>query len=237
MGLLLPALGLSSLAASAAVTPGSAGPVPKTGSISGRITGNGHPLAGMCAEVYNPATNVVKFGSANRTGKYRINHLTAGKYQVQFAPGFECADAGNWLEQWYPNRTSPFPPRRRVLVRVRAKEDTAGINGDLKKGAEIAGSVQSRSGNPLNRICVNVVGNLPGNGTVSDGFGSGTHGRYAAHGLFPGRYTVEFTGGCGNPRKFAVQWWLGASSRPKATVIKITGAAIATGINASLRPR
>jgi hypothetical protein len=120
---------------------------------------------------------------------------------------------------------------------VRANEDTAGINGNLKKGAEIAGVVQSGSGHPLSGICADVLGNLPGNGTVAAGYISDRHGRYAAHGLFPGHYTVEFTGGCGNPKKFAVQWWLDASSRDKGTVIKITGPAIAAGVNAMLRPR
>jgi hypothetical protein len=122
-------------------------------------------------------------------------------------------------------------------VRVRANEDTPGINGNLKEGAEIAGLVHSRSGHPLSRICVNVSGMLPHNGDVGLGWASNRHGRYAVHGLFPGRYTVEFTGGCGNPRKFVHQWWRNAPTQEKATVIKVTGPEIFTGINASLRPR
>src|SRR5260221_175382 len=144
--LMLPSA-LPGWAASAAVTTSSAGSVPQadstSGSISGRITGNGHPLAGQCAEAYDPANRKVTFGSADRNGRYRIAHLAAGKYQVQFAPGVYCADPGNWLEQWYPNRTSLFPPAHPELVRVRANKDTAGINGNLKAGAAIAGVVRA----------------------------------------------------------------------------------------------
>jgi hypothetical protein len=223
--------------AALAVTTGTVGPVPKSGSISGRITGDGHPLAGQCAEAANVAANTVGFGSAGRNGKYRIAHLRPGQYQVLFAPGIDCAHPGNWLEQWYPNRTSPNPPAHPVRVRVRANEDTAGINGNLKEGAEIAGVVHSRSGKPLNRICVNVTGVLPHHTTVEIAEPSNRQGRYEAHGLFPGRYTVEFTGGCGSQKKFAAQWYLNASSQKKATVIKITGPEIFTGVNANLRPR
>jgi hypothetical protein len=226
---------LPGAAASAAVTSGNAGS--RTGTISGRITGDGHPLPGQCAEAYNAATRKVVFGTADRNGNYRITHLKAGKYQVQFAPGIYCANPGNWLEQWYPNRTSLNPPDHPVLVRVRANEDTAGINGHLKKGAQISGVVHSRSGRPLSQICVDVVGMLPHNSTVAIGQPTNRRGGYATHGLFPGRYTVEFTNGCGNPKKYAIQWWLNAASRKKATVIKITGPAIATGVNATLRLR
>lgn len=219
--------------ATAAVTTGNAG----SGSISGRITGDGHPLAGQCAEAYNVATRKVTFGTAARSGRYQITHLMPGRYQVQFAPGIYCAHSGNWLEQWYPNHTSLNPPDHPVLVRVRANEDTAGINGNLKEGAQISGIVHSRSGKRLSRICVEVVGMLPHGSTVAIVQPTNRQGGYAGHGLFPGRYTVEFTNGCGNPKKYAIQWWLNAASRKKATVIKITGPAIATGVNAALRSR
>src|SRR6185437_10410037 len=62
--MLLPAV------ASAATTAGTAPSVAKTGSISGRITGNGHPLAGQCVEAYNIAAKKVAFGSSARNGKY-----------------------------------------------------------------------------------------------------------------------------------------------------------------------
>src|SRR5262249_25729654 len=83
-----------------------------TGSISGRVTGGGHPLQGICAEADRVGGGSVRSAVTSKTGKYRITGLQPGRYQVQFTTVFGCGNKGNWLDQWYPYITTPFRPAR-----------------------------------------------------------------------------------------------------------------------------
>ena len=49
----------------------------------------------------------------------------------------------------------------------------------------------------------------------------------------PGRYTVEFSSGCGTAG-YAAQWWHHAPSAAKATVITVRANRISKGIDATM---
>lgn len=207
----------------------------KTGSISGRVTGNGKPLGGLCVEANPVNGGLGGFATTSKTGKYRITRLPPGLYQVQFA-SFDCgADPGNWLQQWYRGINSLFPTSKVTNLRVRAGKNIAGINGKLTVGGELAGTVRSKSGKKLSGICVNIIGIFSGAG-VGVNLSTNKTGFFALHGLFPGRYTAEFTIGCGTKGNYAFQWWRGATDESRATTIKITGHKIIRNIDPVLSP-
>jgi len=59
-------------------------------------------------------------------------------------------------------------------------------------------------------------------------------GKYSIIDLAPGRYRVAFTSGCG-ATGYVSQWWKGAASRAKATLITVPVNKVTTGINAALK--
>jgi hypothetical protein len=208
----------------------------KTGSISGHVTGHGRPLRGICVAAIPVGSGLIAAATTSKTGRYRISGLPPRRYQVEFAGGSFCATGGNWLSQWYPYITSPFPTGKAANLRVRAGKDLAEINGKLKLGGEIAGTVRATSGKRLPNICVDVNENLAGNLGIGFGFATNEHGSFVLGGLFPGQYTLEFTSGCGNKGDYAYQWWRGATSQFRATVIHIRGTRVVRNIDPVLGP-
>ena len=206
-----------------------------TGGISGLVTGGGHPLRGICALAYRVGGGSGRSAETSPAGRYRITGLLPGRYQVQFSTEFSCGNSGNWLSQWYPGITTPFPAPKAAAIRVRAGKTAGGVDARLRPGGEISGTVRARAGRPLSRICVDVDGRVPGGYLLTE-LRSGRRGRYALHSLFPGRYTVQFSIRCGNKVNYAPQWWRLAASAAHATPIRIKGAKIVTKIDAALDP-
>lgn len=205
----------------------------KTGSISGRVTGNGRPLAGICADAFPVNGGQVGEVFTSKTGRYRIGHLTPGSYLVVFAE--DGCQPGNWLTQWYPDMTTPFDPQNPTRLHVRPGRDIAGIDGRLKLGGEIAGTVRSASGKRLGGICTVLVGNIQGGG-IGIFSANRKNGTFSFPALFRGQYTVEFMIGCGNNGNYAFQWWRGATLQQHATQIHISGHRVVTDINPVLGP-
>ncbi len=209
------------------------------GAISGRVTGDGKPLRGVCVGAFGSGFS----GSAltGKTGSYRIGRLGAGRYEVQFVTGAEfCpSSSGNWLPQWYRGFTTFFPPRKPTLVRVAAGRTTGSIDAALKLGGEIDGTVRSKSGKALSGVCVGAVpaGKLP---SPPEFFGagatSGRDGGYVLHALFPAKYVVEFTLGCGKTGNYAPQWWRDSATRGHATAIRVAGGKVVRHVDAALPP-
>lgn len=229
-------LDLTSLGASAHQALPASAVRAQRGSISGLVTGRGLPLHGVCALAFSlnensgPSEAIALTG---KTGRYRITRLRPGRYEVAFLAGTTaCPNKGNWIIQLYPGVNAPLRKGKVKVVRVRAGKDTGGIDGHLKKGGEISGTVRAKSGKALPRICVNVLG------PEDFGFGLTTNrfGRYAARGLFPGGYQVQFSLGCGNKGNYASQWWRGAASQSRARTIRITGTRRVSNVNATLLP-
>jgi protocatechuate 3,4-dioxygenase beta subunit len=231
-------LDLSSLAASARQALPASATSASRGSISGLVTGNGRPLRGVCAVAFSAATGGGALAVTARTGRYRITRLRPGRYEVVFVAGVGgCPNKGNWLLQWHPGVNSLFPNRKVKAVRVRAGKDIAGIDGHLKKGGEISGTVRAGSGKALPGICADVTGAFYGGFLQVDfNVATGKAGRYAARGLFPGRHQVEFMIGCGDKGNYAPQWWRDTPSQAHARTIRITGTRHVSGVNATLLP-
>lgn len=208
------------------------------GSISGVVTGHGHSLRDICAFAWGANGNPAGMAATSKTGSYRMAGLRPGRYLVEFLAGFKgCDPNANWLPQWYPYVTSLVVTGKVTSVHVRAGRDTPRINGKLKLGGEIAGTVRNKAGKPLAGICVPVSASIVGDiGLGIIGLATGKSGRYVLHGLFAGRYLVEFVTGCGNKGNYAFQWWRNATSAASASTIKIAGARIDDQINATLPP-
>ncbi len=220
------------------LVPASASARSKTGSISGLVTGHGRPLRGICVEADPVNGGFIGQATTSKTGRYRISHLPRGPYQVGFADQACNTGAVNWLSQWYPGINTPFGPQGTQL-NVRAGQGIGGIDGKLKLGSELAGMARSRSGRRLRGICVNVTAIFPPtglNGQIDTFFITNNGGFFSGHGLFPGQYTLLFTIGCGSTGNYAFQWWNGATSQSRATLIHITGRQIIRNIDPVLGP-
>jgi hypothetical protein len=226
---------------SAPVRPASS--VSRTGSIAGRVTGAGPPLRGICAiavpDTFSNRHGPLPRAATTRDGTYRIAGLRPGRYLVLFRTGLRsCPSDANWLPQWYPDVNSPFATGKAVEVRVRAGRETGDIDGRLKLGAEITGITHTRSGRPVRGICVNLYNPFTfwGPYIVGSAATSGKTGRYALRGLFPGKYQLRFTIGCGTAGNYAQQWWRDRTAPGHASLIKVKSRQIVTGIDARLVP-
>jgi hypothetical protein len=225
----------------APVQPASSGS--RTGSISGQVTGAGQPRRGICAialpDTFSNRHGPLPRAATARDGSYRIAGLRPGRYLVLFRTGLRsCPSDANWLPQWYPYVNSPFATAKAVGVRVRPGRDTGDIDGRLKLGAEITGITATRSGRPVRGICVSLYTpyTIWGSYIVGSAATSGNTGHYALRGLFPGKYQVQFTIGCGTAGNYAQQWWRDRTAPGHASLIKVKSRQIVAGIDARLVP-
>jgi hypothetical protein len=201
------------------------------GSVSGRVTGDGHPLRGICVTVIGPGSGGT-FVTTSRSGRYRLTDLAPGRYYVSFtAEARQCPDQGNWLLQWYPQDDSFYPSPKALEVRVRASHDTSGINANLKHGGQITGVVHDASGKPLSGICA-LASVFFGQSVQAS---TDAHGHYSIGGLYPDSYEVVFYLGCGNKGDYEPYWWPGTSAR-HSKAVKVISHRATTGIDAVMRP-
>jgi hypothetical protein len=171
----------------------------KTGEISGKVTGKGKALRGICVIVV-PAGSGQGYGATSgKNGTYAVHHVVAGRYHVIFAAIF-CPGHANWLQQDYKDVNSPSALFNGggTVVTVRAGHKVTGINANLRLGGEISGTVTSKSGAKLRGICVLAQGSIGGGDFFGFGSQTGAGGSYHLHALFPGKYSLQFSVGCGS---------------------------------------
>jgi hypothetical protein len=217
--------------------PGWAGPGnSSTGRITGTVDGEGRPVRGICVLAYPVGGGAVRRAETSSRGGYTIRGLAPGRYLLQFAgSGAGCRDTGNWLPQWYRGFTTPYQPTLATKIRVSAGHAVRGIDASLRPGGELSGTVTSRSGRKLAGICVNVDSSSgPGSYDAFYLTRSRRSGRYVLHGVFPGRYQVQFTTGCGNSGNYAPQWWPHSATMHHAQWIRISPDRVAAHANAAL---
>ena len=170
----------------------------KTGEIAGKVTGKGKPLSGICVAALTAKGGRGYLTMTSKHGTYTVRDISPGKYRVVFAGPF-CPPHGNWLPQAYRNDNKPSAALGGggTVIRVRAGHKTAGINGNLRLGGEISGTVTSKSGAKLRGICVEVTSS---GSAVSFGYAGHTaaNGVYHVHALPPAKYTLQFLVGCGS---------------------------------------
>jgi phage gp45-like len=204
-----------------------------SGAIAGTVTGRGKPLENICVLAFGPS-----FGRAftSKTGQFRVGKLKSGRYEVLFSAN-ECGKAaGNWLEQLYKGVAGPPFTGKPTFVSVSAHKTTGGIDAALRLGGEISGTVRSRGGKVVSRVCVEASARV-GRSFFFGGAESGKNGRYALHSLRPGRYVIVFLPrDCGSTGNYVPQWWRDSATEGHATKILITPGRIVREVNAALGP-
>ena len=178
----------------------SAAKAAKTGKISGTVTGKGRPLSGICVEALGIRVGGIYGARTAKNGTYTIRNVRPGKYEVVFAPSFICRNHTNFLQQIYKNDTtvSALFTGKGTHVPVRAHHTTSGISGNLTLGGEISGTVTGKSGAKARGICVTADGQFPHHQEYEFGTQTAANGSYELHALFPGKYTLHFSIGCGS---------------------------------------
>src|SRR5260221_5381993 len=199
-----------------------------TGTVrAGRPSGPG--LGGVCvvASGKGRAAGIRQQAVSHKDGSYRIRGLGTGSYRVQFVP--QCGAKGSVLGRAHNG-----------LVAVTDGKTTRGVNAFLLPAAEISGTAAAAQGGaPLAGICVFAFPVFTGQGleVIAGGeIQTDQQGRYAITGLRPGRYVVNFSGGCGNRGSYAPQYYNGQSSWAAADRVVLAVGQHAAGIDASMQP-
>ncbi len=205
---------------------------PTGGSVSGAVQVRSPAAAGpggVCVEA-DPVTagGVGEVSQTSYTGRYILRDLRAGRYKIYFDTGSCDNGFAPVIPQWYRAAATRAAA---TAVTVHAGRNTNGIDARLGVSGGISGRIATAaSGTPLGGICIRAVPRAAAR-TVS--VTASTAGRYSLIGLTPGRYTVEFSSGCG-AAGYATQWWHHAPSAAKATVITVRANAISKGIDAMM---
>jgi hypothetical protein len=206
------------------------------GSISGRVTAGGSPLANIevCSEYYECATT-------NSNGEYTIEYLPPGSHKVSFFPKEECKiicePGANYLTLWWNNQTSYESAN---TVTVESEETKTGINAEMQVGGEISGKATTASATPQAignlEVCdTSTATNKEGEREYEEGCTlTNSSGEYTIRALGAHGYEVDFTGRvcveenkkvkCTNP--YVTQYYSG--------IVSVTPPATVSGINASL---
>ena len=211
------------------------------GSISGivRGTASATPLANACvvAVPVDPGGSY-GYGVSEAGGAYQISGLGAGRYQVYFGDPFCFPFAeSDFAARWFNGQPTQATA---ADVTVSAGADTSGIGARLALDGGISGTVTDSAHTPVAGECVTAspVGATPDplfGETLHPVIGvSGSDGSYSLVDLPPGKYTVEFSTGCGDSG-FITQWWNDAASASSASVVTVSATATVTGIDATLQ--
>lgn len=159
--------------------------LPKAGSISGEITGEGaNPI--ICVTATRKSDGLEQsqlfFGNG-----YQLGGLLPGRYTVEFEPCGGQHLATEWFDQADSAATAK-------AVTVRADRTTGSVNAHLVRGGSITGRVVSKeTGKPLAGVCVSAEDTS----RTFFGFGStNSSGHYQVTGLNTGTYRLTFAS-CG----------------------------------------
>ena len=166
-------------------------PVPNrnSGSISGRITVDGKPKAGLVVELLTTDTNgprrPIAKATTSKTGKYVITNIESGTYDV--SPSAPMLVVPNQGKSGQSGKS----------VTIETGESVKGIDFDLVSKGSISGQVRSVSEEPVKGQTVELI--LRGEDNYSRPFHSsapGDHitndeGVYRISGVPPGRYIVK----------------------------------------------
>jgi hypothetical protein len=210
------------------------------GSISGTVRGTAAatPQENACI-IAVPADphDSYAVSQSGKGGTYQIGGLGAGQYKVYFGDPF-CPFAGtNYAPQWFKGQPTQATA---TSVTVSAGAVTTAIGAKLALDGGISGTVTDSAHNPVAGECVTAS---PVSATPDPLFGdtlqpvigvSGSDGSYSLVDLLPGKYTVEFSTGCGDSG-FTTQWWNDAASQSSASAVSVSATATVTGIDATLQ--
>lgn len=201
-----------------------------TGKITGTVTEAGpeKPLTGIEVNVYEAEGKNSEVGSAftNAKGEYTVE-LPAGKYKVEFVPGFESSE--NLVRQFYEGQPS-FVVAKVVEVVIAEPAKSEKIDAKMEVGAEIEGTVTDAA---THKALPNAFVLAIGAGEGLGGFAvTNSSGRYTIEGLATGSYKVEFVAG-----GYVPQFYNGQSSFASANPVEVVQKNVRTGIDAALMPK
>ncbi len=195
------------------------------GSISGAtsviLPGGSKPAPGTCIDVLplsQTASGSIAFSFQG--GSFTATNLAPGRYELLAGDPSCSSDAPSLSE------------RRSGPIQVTAGKTTTGVGIGLHVTGTIEGVVRGPGGKPVAGICAEAVP-LRGGIGVPVGVTAAVGGGYRIADLQPGPYKVEFTVGCG-ATGYATRWYKNARTSQAATVVKVSAAAVTTGINATL---
>jgi hypothetical protein len=164
-------------------------PAKDAGSISGRVTVDGKPKAGLVVELLSTVTNgprrPIAKATTNKTGKYVLTNVASGTYDV--SPSTPTLVI--------PNQGNSGQSGRSVTIET--GESVKGINFDLVSKGSISGRVRTVDGEPVKGQTVQLI--IRGEDNYSRPFSSSDPGErtsndegiYRFSGVPPGRYIVK----------------------------------------------
>jgi hypothetical protein len=196
------------------------------GVIAGTVTGRaGRGQRGVCIVVLNARGSFVQQLTTPRDGRYKVQGLDPGQYNVGFFPNCGYGKNG-YLQQWWPGTAKAT---KRGLIRTGIGTVRNHVDARLVLGGTISGTVRFRNshGQPIKGICVDAA--PAGQPDGMDVFVStNARGRYRIGGLAAGRYALDFSPGCNNNGNYLGQ------NYPHAVTVR--DSQVKRGINAYLQP-
>lgn len=160
-----------------------------SGSISGRITVDGKPKAGVVVELLatdaNGARRPFAKTTTSKTGKYVLRDVASGTYDV--SPSAPTLSGPNQGKSGQSGKS----------VAIEAGESVKGIDFDLVSNGSISGRVRDVSGEPVKGQTVQLLlrgeGNYsrPFNSSAPDDHRTNDEGVYRISGVPPGRYILK----------------------------------------------
>ena len=192
------------------------------GTIEGTVTA---PVAvdevEVCIVEANPSETCTYPGPG---GGYSLA-VIPGRYRVEFLPSYRS----HLLRQYYNGKASL---EEAVLVTVRPKEETKGIDAHLLLGGQIEGRVTAAVGaDPLEDVeaCA-----LSSDGSIGGCDGTNANGEYAIPTLAPNVYRVGFWGE-GKSAAYATHYYSDGATFLEADPITLAAGATAAGIDAQMQ--
>jgi len=202
-------------------------PLPVAGRVTGLVTGGSPalPVGGVCVTA-TPKTGAGVPATAFSTfdGRYSVGGLAPGKYRIEFS-SLCLLSPGGFVSQWFDGKATRGLA---TPVGVAAGKTTGPVDATLAADGAISGSVRA-SGSLKAGVCVLA---FPKTGGQTPTVGvTDAKGTYLIGGLAPGRYVVEFAGGCG-VKSYRTQWFNGSSSRNGAQPVVVKVGRTTANINA-----
>jgi hypothetical protein len=197
----------------------------KSAAISGTVTADGAPLAGVDVFAWPTGAGNGEFDETDADGNYTILDLPAGSYNLEFDP----PGATPYAIQWWndkPVEDAGDP------VTVTAGQAIAGKDAVLGDAATIAGTVTGADAPGVGIGGATVSAWDDASGYEVGQATTNPDGTYSIRTLPAGSYHLEITPP--NRSRYASQWWNNKATADLSDVIALTGGQVMSGTNVVL---
>jgi hypothetical protein len=199
----------------------------ETGKISGTVTeaGSEKALQGIEANVYEAEGKEFEVGFAltDEKGEYTVEGLPAGKYKVEFFPGFESTQ--NFVRQFYKGQPT-FASAKVVEVVIGEPALSEKIDAAMEVGGKIEGTVTDAT---THKALPNAFVVAVGVGEMGGIAFTNSNGQYTILGLATGSYKVEFFA-----PGYVSQYYNNQPSLALANPVEVIQGHTALGVSAAL---